>query len=83
VIRAEHLSKIFGPDPTSALERLEQGQSKDAIRESSGHVVGVDDVSFRLKPGEFFVIMGLSGSGKSTLLRCLNRLIEPPPATSG
>ena len=77
MIRAEHLSKIFGPNPTSALELLEQGQSKDAIRESSGHVVGVDDVSFRLKRGEFFVIMGLSGSGKSTLLRCLNRLIPP------
>jgi len=77
VIRAEHLSKIFGPNPTSALELLEQGQSKDQIRESSGHVVGVDDVSFRLKRGEFFVIMGLSGSGKSTLLRCLNRLIPP------
>jgi len=77
VIRAEHLSKIFGPNPTSALELLEQGQSKDHIRESSGHVVGVNDVSFRLKRGEFFVIMGLSGSGKSTLLRCLNRLIPP------
>ncbi len=77
MIRAEHLSKIFGPNPTSALELLEQGQSKDQIRESSGHVVGVDDVSFRLKRGEFFVIMGLSGSGKSTLLRCLNRLIPP------
>ena len=80
MIRAEHLSKIFGPNPTSALELLEQGQSKDQIRESSGHVVGVDDVSFRLKRGEFFVIMGLSGSGKSTLLRCLNRLI---PSTAG
>ena len=56
---------------------LQEGQSKDAIREATGHVVGVHDVSFRLKRGEFFVIMGLSGSGKSTLLRCLNRLIPP------
>ncbi len=77
MIRAEHLSKIFGPDPTSALELVKAGKSKDAIREETGHVVGVDDVSFRLKQGEFFVIMGLSGSGKSTLLRCLNRLIPP------
>ena len=59
---------------------LQEGQSKDAIREATGHVVGVHDVSFRLKRGEFFVIMGLSGSGKSTLLRCLNRLI---PVTGG
>jgi len=80
VIRAENLTKIFGPQPDEALRMLQEGQSKDAIREATGHVVGVDDVSFRLKSGEFFVIMGLSGSGKSTLLRCLNRLI---PVTGG
>ena len=80
MIRAENLTKIFGPQPDEALRLLHEGQSKDAIREATGHVVGVDDVSFRLKRGEFFVIMGLSGSGKSTLLRCLNRLI---PATGG
>ena len=80
MIRAENLTKIFGPRPEAALGMLHHGESKDAIRENTGHVVGVDDVSFELAPGEFFVIMGLSGSGKSTLLRCLNALI---PLTSG
>jgi len=80
VIRAEGVTKIFGPDPDTALRLLEQGRSKDDIRAETGHTVGVDNVSFSLEPGEFFVIMGLSGSGKSTLLRCINRLIEP---TSG
>ncbi|MEJ2291938.1 MAG: ATP-binding cassette domain-containing protein, partial [Deinococcales bacterium] len=77
MIRAEGVTKIFGPDPASALELLEQGRSKDDIRAETGHTVGVNNVSFSLEPGEFFVIMGLSGSGKSTLLRCINRLIEP------
>lgn len=36
----------------------------------------VDNVSFTVKPGEIFVIMGLSGSGKSTIIRMLNRLID-------
>jgi glycine betaine/proline transport system ATP-binding protein len=39
--------------------------------------VAVRDVSFEVRPGEVFVVMGLSGSGKSTLVRCLTRLIEP------
>ena len=77
MIRVENLYKVFGENPQSVLPLLEQGRSKDDIRAESGHTVGVNDVSFRLEPGEFFVIMGLSGSGKSTLLRCINRLIEP------
>ena len=43
----------------------------------TGCVLAVRDVSFYVREGETFVIMGLSGSGKSTLVRCLSRLIEP------
>ena len=39
-------------------------------------MVGLRDISFSVREGEIFVIMGLSGSGKSTLVRCLIRLIE-------
>ncbi|MFO8149358.1 MAG: ATP-binding cassette domain-containing protein, partial [Trueperaceae bacterium] len=77
MIRVESLNKVFGPQPDEALRLLAEGRSKDEIREATGDVIGVQDVSFELKPGEFFVIMGLSGSGKSTLLRCINRLIAP------
>lgn len=45
--------------------------------EAAGAIVAVRDISFQIKRGEVFVIMGLSGSGKSTLIRCLTRLIEP------
>ena len=39
------------------------------------------DVSFDVRPGEVFVVMGLSGSGKSTLVRLLTRLIDPTAGT--
>jgi phospholipid/cholesterol/gamma-HCH transport system ATP-binding protein len=44
---------------------------------SYGQSVVLRDVSFEVRPGEVFAIMGASGSGKSTLLNCLIGLIEP------
>ena len=77
MIRAEGVTKIFGPNPDSVLPLLEQGKTKNEIQAETGHVVGINNANFDIEPGEVFVIMGLSGSGKSTLIRCINRLIEP------
>ncbi len=48
--------------------------------EQAGCIVGVNNASFEVYPGELLIIMGLSGSGKSTLLRCISRLTR---ATAG
>jgi glycine betaine/proline transport system ATP-binding protein len=69
--------KIFGSRPERAQEMARAGVSKAEILDQSGHVIAVQDVSFEVRRGEIFVVMGLSGSGKSTLVRCLSRLIEP------
>ena len=77
-VKIEDVVKIFGDEPDGeALTLLRAGYSKDVIRESTGHVVGVSNANIDISEGEVFVVMGLSGSGKSTLIRCVNRLHEP------
>ena len=73
----KNLIKVFGSHPDKAVNMLKKGKSKNDILKETGMTIGVNNVSFTVRAGEVFVIMGLSGSGKSTILRCLNRLIEP------
>ncbi len=80
-IRVEGLYKIYGPRPQRALAMAREGTGRAELRERTGHVLAVDDVSFTVDKGELFVVMGLSGSGKSTVVRMLNRLIEPTAGT--
>ena len=80
-IEVKDLAKIFGSHPERAMGLLEKGKSKDEILKETGQTVAISNISFAVKQGEVFVVMGLSGSGKSTILRCLNRLIEPSRGT--
>jgi glycine betaine/proline transport system ATP-binding protein len=79
-ISIRNLYKIFGPTPEQFLERVQNGMSKQELRDSHGHVLGLRDINIDMPSGGIQVVMGLSGSGKSTLIRHINRLIEP---TSG
>ncbi len=69
--------KIFGDNPQLAQQLSVQGRSRQEVVDETGCLVAVHDVTFSVRRGETFVVMGLSGSGKSTLIRCLSRLIEP------
>ena len=47
------------------------------LKRRVGSVKAVDGVSFKIRRGETFGVVGESGCGKTTLGRCLLRLIEP------
>lgn len=76
-LEVQNLYKVYGERPEEAMKLVAKGVDPTSIREQTGQVAAVSDVSFKVREGEIFTIMGLSGSGKSTLVRCLNRLIEP------
>src|SRR3981189_2467020 len=69
--------KFFGPRPADRLGCPLASLSPSELKERTGCVAAVRDLSFSVPPNEVFVVMGLSGSGKSTLVRCLTRLVEP------
>ena len=72
-----NLWKVFGDDAHNLVDSIDPALSREEVLAQTGCVLAVRDVSFHVRQGETFVIMGLSGSGKSTLVRCLSRLIEP------
>jgi glycine betaine/proline transport system ATP-binding protein len=77
LIRTDGIWKIFGKNADKVIGTSDADLSRAELREKTGCVAAVRDVSFDVYPGEVFVVMGLSGSGKSTLVRTLIRLIEP------
>ncbi|MFD6948720.1 glycine/betaine ABC transporter ATP-binding protein [Nocardiopsis sp. TSRI0078] len=72
-----NLWKVFGRNADKVVGTELEGADRERVKKETGCTVAVRDVSFDVRPGEIFVVMGLSGSGKSTLIRCLTRLIEP------
>ena len=64
LLKVEHLKKYY-PVKSSSLKH------------SNDFVKAVDDISFDVRVGETFGIVGESGCGKSTMGKSIIRLIEP------
>lgn len=80
IIEVSHITKLYGINKKEAVKMMKDGSDKDEVYKKTGVTVALWDVSFKVKKGQIFVIIGLSGSGKSTLVRCFNELLKP---TSG
>jgi glycine betaine/proline transport system ATP-binding protein len=76
-VSCRNVWKVYGPKAERIIGSPEAQLSRAELLEKTGCVAAVRDVSFDVRPGEVFVVMGLSGSGKSTLVRMINRLHDP------
>ncbi len=74
IIEVSELWKVYSKKDINF--NVEDEDMIESLDVSGDSVVAVRNVSFSVKPGEVFIVMGLSGSGKSTLIRCLLRLVD-------
>ena len=81
ILSVKNLTKLYGLNKNEAVKMLKAGAEKNEVFKKTGVTSAIWDMSFDVKQGEIFVIIGLSGSGKSTVIRCLNRLHNPTSGT--
>ncbi|MBV8779123.1 MAG: ATP-binding cassette domain-containing protein [Alphaproteobacteria bacterium] len=69
ILEVSELKRYFDVSPP-ALERLLQGKPRAAVK-------ALDGVSFAIRRGETFALVGESGCGKTTVARCVVGLYRP------
>lgn len=75
-IEAKALSKSFRI-PTHRVDTLKERFTKPFAAREYRQLHALDEVSFEIRQGEFFGIVGRNGSGKSTLLKLLASIYRP------
>jgi ABC-2 type transport system ATP-binding protein/lipopolysaccharide transport system ATP-binding protein len=81
VVKAEHLSMHFNM-ATEKVDSLRDYLTKLTSKKLFyNDFIAVNDVSFEVKKGEVFGIVGTNGSGKSTLLKMIAGVLKPTYGT--
>ncbi|MFO8114141.1 MAG: ABC transporter ATP-binding protein [Halorubrum sp.] len=65
----------------AATDRAPPAVELDGVTKRYGDTAAVDDVSLRVREGEFFTLVGPSGCGKTTTLRLIAGFEEPTAGT--
>lgn len=74
---SDHNDESIKPNNNIDLIALEVRNLSKFWDSQAGRVIGVSNISFNVRKGEFVSIVGPSGSGKSTLLNMLGALERP------
>lgn len=61
---------------------MEYAVEVEYLTKRFGNFTAVDNISFRIKPGEIFGFLGPNGSGKSTTIRMLCGILTPTSGTA-
>ena len=74
-VEVEHVTKTFRRhhERATSLKQFITG----GRRRNFDDFVALDDVSFNVRRGEVFGVIGHNGSGKSTMLKCMASIIRP------
>lgn len=74
-LEVSHLTKNFRlhSEKTNSLKELIAARGRNRFAEFTA----VNDVSFTVREGEVFGVIGQNGSGKSTLLKCMAGILQP------
>jgi ABC-type polysaccharide/polyol phosphate transport system ATPase subunit len=74
-LEVEHLTKSFRlhHEKANSIKQLLAGKGRTRFDE----FLALKDVTFDVKEGEVFGVIGQNGSGKSTLLKCMAGILQP------
>ncbi|MFN2463816.1 MAG: ABC transporter ATP-binding protein [Candidatus Dormibacteria bacterium] len=89
VVWAARVLGIWGVIITSHPERIHadniaamaDGVEVTSLTKDFGDFRALEDINFRVPPGESLVILGENGAGKTTTLRCLAGVLRPTTGT--